>query len=121
FALPDLQGRVPLQQGQGPGLSLYHLGQTGGSDTVTLIQSEIPAHSHSVMASTLEGEDNDPPRPVPSTIVGGRLYDTSSANQVTMSPQALTPAGGDQPHNNLQPYLTMYFIIALQGIYPQRP
>lgn len=119
FALPDLQGRVPLHPGQGQG-SLYDLGQTGGSETVTLLQSEIPAHTHSVMATTLEGEDNDPPGLVPSTIVGGRLYDTSATNQTALSPAALTVAGGSLPHNNLQPYLVMYFIIALQGVFPPR-
>lgn len=119
FALPDLQGRVPLQPGQGQG-SLYDLGQTGGSETVTLLESEIPFHSHSIMATSFEAEDNDAPGLVPAATVGGRLYDTSSANQVEMSPYTLTPAGGSLPHNNLQPYLTMYFIIALQGVFPPR-
>lgn len=121
FALPDLQGRVPIQPGQGPGLDLYGLGQSGGSASVTLLESEIPAHNHTLMATPFEAEDNDPPGLVPAAIVGGRLYDTSSTNQVQMSPNSLSPAGGSLPHNNLQPYLVLNFIIALQGIYPQRP
>jgi microcystin-dependent protein len=122
FALPDLQGRVPMHPGQGPGLSLHDLGEMGGSDTVTLLESEIPAHSHSLMASTQPGED---PTPDPSEAlgrsVGASLYQTVvNTNLVQLSPGALAPAGGDAPHNNLQPYLTFYFCIALQGVFPPR-
>jgi microcystin-dependent protein len=120
FALPDLQGRAPMQPGQGPGLSLYDLGQTGGSETVTLLESEIPAHSHTARAGALDPADTNIPSATavfaPST--GGALYQASADTQ--LAPEALAPAGGDQPHNNMQPYLTFYFNIALQGVYPPR-
>lgn len=122
FALPDLQGRAPMHPGQGPGLSLHDLGETGGSETVTLLESEIPAHSHSLTASNEDGTQGTlAPNVTLATSVGGSLYQTNtSANLVSMSPNALAPAGGDQPHNNLQPYLTFYFNIALQGVFPPR-
>lgn len=121
FALPNLQGRVPIQPGQGPGLDLYDLGQSGGSETITLLHSEMPAHNHTLMATPFEAEDNDPPGLVPAAIVGGRLYDANSANQTLMAPNALSLTGGSLPHNNRQPYLVLNFVIALQGIFPPRP
>jgi microcystin-dependent protein len=122
FALPDLQGRAPMHPGQGPGLSLHDLGETGGSETVTLLESEIPAHSHgavgvNAIANLNDGAGNVLARP----FGGGNLYKTASgAPLVSMSDQSLAPAGGDQPHNNLQPFLTFYFCIALQGVFPPR-
>lgn len=123
FALPDLQGRAPMHPGQGPGLSLHDLGETGGSETVTLLESEIPAHSHALQGTAGIANQNSPAtnllgRP----FGGGSLYTPppAPASIVAMSPQALAPAGGDQPHNNLQPYLTFYFCIALQGVFPAR-
>ncbi len=121
FALPDLQGRTPMHPGQGPGLSLHDLGETGGSETVTLLESEIPAHSHSAGAQTTPlsavatGAGNTLSRPA-----SGNLYSGTIAPLVQMSDQGLTPAGGDQPHNNMQPYLTLFFCIALQGVFPPR-
>lgn len=122
FALPDLQGRAPMHPGQGPGLSLHDLGETGGSETITLLESEIPAHSHGLMSSPQPGEDSDPNTSEGlARSVGASLYQTTTnANIVQLSDQALAPAGGDQPHNNLQPYLTFYFNIALQGVFPPR-
>jgi microcystin-dependent protein len=122
FALPDLQGRAALQHGQGPGLSSYVQGQMGGAEAVTLLTSEVPGHGHSLMASTQPGED---PAPGPSEAlgrsVGASLYHTdAAANSVNMAPGALGPAGGSQPHNNMQPYLTLQFCIAIQGIFPSR-
>ena len=122
FALPDLQGRAPMHPGQGPGLSLHDLGETGGSETVTLLESEIPAHTHTLRSSA---EDADADNPSPSNPTGGSagvsLYlSPNPAIASQLSPQALAPAGGDQPHNNLQPYLTFYFNIALQGVFPPR-
>jgi microcystin-dependent protein len=120
FALPDLQGRAPMHPGQGPGLSLHDLGETGGSETVTLLESEIPAHSHALRASS---DDADLQIPGPAFSVakstGQALYSTT-ATLAPLAPEALAPAGGDQPHNNLQPYLTFYFCIALQGVFPPR-
>jgi microcystin-dependent protein len=121
FALPDLQGRAPMHPGQGPGLSLHDLGEAAGSDTVTLLESEMPAHSHSQVANPNTAERPSPTGNLPARTVGASLYQsTTNQGLVGMAPEALAPAGGDQPHNNLQPYLTMNFIIALQGVYPPR-
>jgi microcystin-dependent protein len=116
FALPDLQGRAPMQPGQGPGLSLHDLGETGGSETVTLLESEIPSHSHGVRATDERGDGTSPVGNYLAT--GTNMY--LSAVNTQMAPETLAPAGGDQPHNNLQPYLTFYFCIALQGVFPPR-
>ena len=123
FALPDLQGRAPMHPGQGPGLSLHDLGETGGSETVTLLESEIPAHAHAFNVSSQLGLEN-----LPNVGGAGQLFAMGDGinlygpanNLVSMAPEALPPAGGDQPHNNLQPYLTFYFNIALQGVFPPR-
>ena len=121
FALPDLQGRSPMHPGQGPGLSLHDLGESGGSETVSLLESEIPAHSHGVFAAPtiVSGDSNIPVANAFAKSSQGNAY-APAANIVQMSPQALSPAGGDQPHNNMQPYLTCYFCIALQGVFPPR-
>jgi microcystin-dependent protein len=120
FALPDLQGRAPMHPGQGPGLSLHDLGESGGSETVTLLESEIPAHSHTLQTFNDVGEDRIPgPTESLARSTGGLLY-AAPAALTGMAPEALPPAGGDQPHNNLMPYLTFYFNIALQGVFPPR-
>lgn len=119
FALPDLQGRAPMHPGQGPGLSLHDLGETGGSETVTLLESEIPSHSHAMRASQADGLEGTPAGQDAATGIGVNMYAAPGAI-VQMSGQALAPAGGDQPHNNLQPFLTFYFCIALQGVFPPR-
>jgi microcystin-dependent protein len=127
FALPDLQGRVPLQPGQGPGLSLYDLGQTGGAETVTLLESEIPFHNHTLQAGPLLASSNLPASDrVLARSVGGNAYAPpvgggAAPSSVQAAPTMLAPAGGDQPHNNLQPFLTLNFCIALQGVFPPRP
>jgi microcystin-dependent protein len=121
FALPDLQGRAPMHPGQGPGLSLHDLGETGGSETVSLLESEIPAHSHAMSAQNVPlgtvqtASGNTFSRPA-----SGNLYNKVGPAVVAMADQTLTPAGGDQPHNNMMPYLTYYFCIALQGVFPPR-
>jgi microcystin-dependent protein len=119
FALPDLQGRAPMHPGQGPGLSLHDLGETGGSETVTLLESEIPSHGHTLRASQADATTRITAGQMPATSLGLSLYGAPAAN-VSMSDNTLAPAGGDQPHNNLQPYLTFYFNIALQGVFPPR-
>jgi len=119
FALPDLQGRAPMHPGQGPGLSLHDLGETGGSETVTLLESETPSHSHGVQVSSQQALENIPVGQNAASGDGVNMYAPAS-NLAAMSDQALAPAGGDQPHNNLQPYLTFYFCIALQGVFPPR-
>ncbi|MEA2371951.1 MAG: hypothetical protein QOH12_2345 [Solirubrobacteraceae bacterium] len=120
FALPNLQGAAPMHPGQGPGLSLHDLGEAGGTDAVTLLESELPAHTHPLRADTIDPADTNVPSPTASLAVstGGTLYQTSANTQ--LAPQALTPAGGGQPHNNLMPYLTLTYCIALQGVYPPR-
>lgn len=117
FALPDLQGRAPMHPGQGPGLSLHDLGETGGSETVSLLESEIPNHSHTLRVS---GDDGNSRNAGNNYVGAGNNLFAAPANLVMMSDQTLAPAGGDQPHNNLQPYLTFYFCIAMQGVFPPR-
>lgn len=119
FALPNMQGNAPMHPGQGPGLSLHDLGETGGSETVSLLESEIPSHSHALVASLSDGLDTKPAAEQFAQGVGVQIWGTGSAN-ASLSDNALAPAGGDQPHNNMQPYLTLNFCIALQGIFPPR-
>lgn len=121
FALPDLQGRAPMHPGQGPGLSLHDLGESGGSETVTLLESEIPLHTHSLMTAAGEiGDERSPSgKAIARSTVGGALYGAAS-NLGSMDSTSLASAGGSMPHNNLQPYLTFYFCIALQGVFPPR-
>jgi microcystin-dependent protein len=118
FALPNLQASAPMHPGQGTGLSLRDLGETGGSETVTLLATEMPLHSHVLRASTAEADDNDPngnalARPTSA------MY-APAAPAVAMAPQALIPAGGGLPHNNMQPFLVLNFCIAMQGVFPPR-
>ena len=120
FALPDLQGRAPMHPGQGPGLSLHDLGETGGSETVTLLESEIPAHSHAWNAKNSDGNSQSPVGNQMAGGIGGIAQYATPGAIVNLAPEMLAPAGGDQPHNNLQPYLTFYFNIALQGVFPPR-
>ena len=120
FALPDLEGRAPMHPGQGPGLSLHDLGETGGSETVTLLESEIPAHSHGFGCFNSDGNSQGPEGTGFAGGIGVAFYATPVGALVPLAPETLTPAGGDQPHNNLQPYLTFYFNIALQGVFPPR-
>jgi microcystin-dependent protein len=119
FALPDLQGNAAMHPGQGPGLSLHDLGEMGGSQTVTLLESEIPIHTHTASASLADATNQSP---VGEHLAGGVGIGHFAAPGplVPLSPNALAPAGGDQPHNNMQPYLTLNFCIALQGVFPQR-
>ncbi len=119
FALPNLQGSAPMHPGQGPGLSLHDLGETGGSETVTLLESEIPAHAHGLQASQADAIGRIPAGELPATGIGLGMYG-APAPLVSLSPSAAAPAGGDQPHNNMMPYLTFYFCIALQGVFPPR-
>lgn len=123
FALPDMQGNAPMQPGQGSGLTERFLGEMSGSETVTLLVSEIPFHQHALRGNFNQADLNDPsPARCLAASATGFLYQTNTAaNLVQMAPQALPPAGGGLPHSNMQPYLTLNFCIALQGIFPQRP
>src|ERR1044072_3911617 len=123
FALPNLQGDAAMHPGQGPGLSLHDLGETGGSEFVTLLESEIPLHTHAVNDHAADGAATPAPGPnfVIAKSAGGTAYQTTTnANLTNFAPQMLSIAGGSLPHNNMQPYLTLNFNIALQGVFPPR-
>jgi microcystin-dependent protein len=121
FGLPDLRGRVPVHQGQGPGLTNRTMGEMAGGQTVTLINSEMPMHNHLFMSTNVSGALGQP---------NGNFLGASSNNQIALyrptadgsmlNPQSISLTGGNQPHNNMQPYEVISFSIALQGIFPSR-
>jgi len=121
FGLPDLRGRVAVHQGQGPGLTNRTMGEMSGSETVTLINSEMPMHNHLFTTSNVSGALGTP---------NGNFLSASSDSNValyrptsdgsTLNPQSVGLAGGNQPHNNMQPYLVINFCIAMEGIFPSR-
>ncbi|WP_149202377.1 phage tail protein [Actinotalea subterranea] len=123
FALPDLRGASPVHAGQGPGLSPYGLGERGGVEEVTLLESQIPAHDHGVRAGT-RGTTGNPSAAVWAQAQQGRsreqLYSTGPVSGA-MAPGAIAPAGGSVPHNNRPPSLSLTFVIALVGVFPPRP
>ena len=118
FALPDLQGSAPVHPGQGPGLSERFLGEQSGSESTTLLLSEIPFHTHSMSMSVRPADTLDPTLLAIGT--GNAVYVAPPPTQA-LAFQALATAGGSLPHNNRMPYLTLNFCIALQGVFPQRP
>jgi microcystin-dependent protein len=120
FALPDLQGNAALHPGPGPGLSQRFLGETGGADNLTLLSSEMPSHNHSMTAQTVDQGDTRIPDPTVN-LANTQMYIASGSQQASLDPSALSIAGNTLPHNNLMPYLTLNFNIALQGVFPQRP
>jgi microcystin-dependent protein len=123
FGLPNLMGLAPMQAGQGPGLSLRDLGEPGGEQSVTLLASQMPAHAHSLQAFEGRGSNVNAPSPAVtlSTSPGNFVYDSATPNPFApMFQGELSTNGGNQPHNNLMPFLTLNFCIALQGIYPPR-
>ena len=119
FALPNLQSRVPIHFGQGPGLSNYSLGQTAGQETVTLLTTQMPQHTHFVACHTDDAATGVPSNAFPSASAQNIYSPTATPNQF-MGQSMLTPAGNGQPHNNIQPYLVLNFCIAMQGIFPSR-
>jgi len=121
FALPDLQGRAPMQPGQGPGLSLHDLGESGGAETVTLLTAEMPAHSHGVSAQSDPAATYKPGPPASLGRASNQYQAPTAGNLGPMAQETLVSAGGGQPHNNMMPYLTLNFCIAMQGIFPPRP
>ena len=122
FGLPNLQGSAAMHQGQGQGLSQRNLGETGGTEAVALVASELPMHNHQVKASAEDAESSTPAaNRVLGRSIGGFAYTSGSGALSQFSPQALPPGGGSLPHNNMQPYLTFNYCIALQGIFPPRP
>jgi microcystin-dependent protein len=115
FALPDLRGRVPIHQGQGPGLYAYIIGQSGGSESVTLTAGELPVHGHAAACSSNPGTTADPTNNYWAASADLKPY-TDQAPNASM----LQAAGGSQSHENMLPFLTVSFIIALEGIFPSR-
>ncbi|GGJ45036.1 phage tail protein [Deinococcus roseus] len=121
FALPDMQGNAPVGQGDGPGLSQRFLGESSGVSSVTLISSEMPVHTHS-----LEGSVEDANINIPTNLTAmartqnTELYQDTVTPNTNLNPMALSLVGGGLPHNNMQPYLTVNFCIAMQGVFPPR-
>lgn len=121
FGLPDLRGRVPMHQGQGPGLTNRTMGELAGSENVTLISSQMPMHNHTVNALSTNGNLKGPGGNVMANVQGTATNIYTNANpDTTMNANMIGLAGGNQPHNNMQPYLVINFCIALQGIFPSR-
>lgn len=128
FALPDLRGRVPVGPGTGPGLPTVNLGEVDGQTTHTLIQSEIPAHIHTFAVnsgnSTQNGATSGATIATPGAMSGRTFTPTMGFNtsnpDTGLNAASITPAGGSQPHNNMQPYLGINYIICLEGLYPPR-
>jgi microcystin-dependent protein len=121
FALPNLQGAAPMHQGQGPGLTDRVVGELGGSGTVTLNQSEMPAHNHTAMANAEGATSSNPQNTIWTTVsrTAAPPYGPAT-NLQQMSPMAIAVSGGSQAHTNMQPYLTVNFVIALEGVFPPR-
>lgn len=128
FALPDMQGNVGLGMGQGNGLSQYFEGETGGAENVTLLQTEMPSHSHNFNAQTAVGTTLTATNAQLSQAFTGSKTVNYTGNYLSpnnanmaLSPFALSISGSGFPHDNMQPYLTLNFCIALQGVFPARP
>jgi len=120
FALPDLRGRFPNSSGQGPGLSSYDLGQQGGTESVTLIVTQLPPHNHNSTTPATTGDGNSPDPAAGAVLAAGtNIYRVGAAN-TQMSPTPTSLTGGGQPAANMNPYLTLNYCIALEGIFPSR-
>ena len=121
FALPDMRGRVPAHQGQAPGFPLFTIGERGGLETVTLNSSQLPIHSHNFNANSAAGDTGAPAGAIfANSGATDREYLASGLPNETMSPNIVSQNGGNQPHDNMQPFLTVNFCIALYGIFPSR-
>jgi microcystin-dependent protein len=120
FALPDMRGNVPVSQGSSVTGSDYALGQHGGSVEVTLLQSEIPVHSHGAVVSGAKATVGTPNNQMIAEPSGAQIFGAFPGNRTSLAAQALSPGGSNFPHNNMMPYLTFNFCIALQGIFPLR-
>ena len=120
FALPDLQGSAPMFWGQGPGLSNRFIGERSGETAVTLLQSEIPAHSHTLKAATSLAASRDPANNPLARSRNGMAYQSGGNPDIQLASEAVGISGASTPHNNMQPYLSLTFIIALQGVFPPR-
>jgi microcystin-dependent protein len=120
FALPNLQSRVPVHQGQGSGLSPYVIGQSGGNENVTLTQAQMPQHNHTMATLSAPGTAARPNTQLLAQSTSGNVYGPAPGDGSALNQAAINSAGSGQPHTNIQPYLAVTFIIALQGIYPSR-
>ena len=123
FAVPDLRGRVPIHQGQGSGLSPYVIGQMAGTENVTLLGTQMPGHTHTMLATTAAATSLTPGAALlPGAISGDTLYasDVSGATPIGMAPVSTSAAGGTQPHDNTMPTLTVQYCISLYGIFPSQ-
>lgn len=118
FALPNLQSRIPIHMGTGPGLSAYQIGEQGGVEQVTLTTQQIPTHTHAPLASNTGGSDN-PNNSYWADSALGKPYGAAPPN-VLMNPGTITPTGGSQPHDNMLPFLCVTYIISLQGLFPSQ-
>jgi len=121
FQLPNLQGRVAIHWGNGPGLSPYAIGQVGGSENVTLLANQMPQHTHQAKCHSEAGNSKDPTNNIWSKDAGvSSAVFSNAAADGNMAPAAIAVAGGNQPHSNIQPYLCVTFVIAMLGIFPSR-
>jgi microcystin-dependent protein len=120
FALPNLQSRVPIHQGQGQGLSPYVLGQNGGTENVTLNIQQMPRHNHNIAAVGSAAGSNRVANNYLANDTSGNLYSPGPSDGTTLNPNAVSFAGNNQPHSNIQPYLVLTFCIAVQGLFPPR-
>jgi microcystin-dependent protein len=121
FALPNMQGSVPMNQGQSTTGTNYFLGQQSGVTSVNLLESELPLHNHGALVSGRTATARTVNNQLPAVGSGVQLYNAFPGTATNLAFQALTPAGGSLPHNNMMPYLTLNFCIALQGVFPPRP
>lgn len=120
FALPDLRSRVPVHPGQGLGLSPYTLGQQGGTETVTLLSNQMPAHTHLLACNGSSAGATSATNNFSGSLARGATGTYAATSDNTMNPAAIGVAGGSQPHENLQPFLAVNFIIATSGLFPSR-
>jgi microcystin-dependent protein len=120
FALPDLRSRVPIHQGQAPGLSSYVLGESVGQEQVALTPGQLPAHFHEFVSTAAPTRDTPAGNVLGGSASGPSMFASGTTNNVTLNSNASLPAGGNQPHTNIMPYLCTSFIISLFGIFPSR-
>ena len=121
MALPNLEGRAPMHPGHGPGLTTRRLGERIGVETVTLSEAQIPSHSHTLRANSSSASGSSPASTTSlAAAFPASFYSTSGAGLADMASETLSTSGGSQSHDNLQPFLTLNFIIALVGLYPSR-
>jgi len=123
FGVPDLRGRLPIHQGTGPGLSTYVIGQKAGTETVTVLPTQMPAHTHTAIATSAASTSLTPGNTfLPGAVSGDVFYatDLTGATAISMSAQSTSQSGGSRPHGHLIPTLTVQYCIATQGIFPSQ-